>query len=549
MNEAPQENLEKKPNFFAKLGGWIKKHKVITALLAVVVVGGILAAVFAPKLLAPQSTDPVYSFIRTVTLAKGDLDSVVSVTGTVNSNNTSNVTYSGSAMSAPKVKTVEVAVGDYVSEGDVIVTLDTADILESISKEQENIADRKKAAQKSYDKAVEAYDDADDELDDYKSTYNTASNDYDSAYKVYKPAYDSVTKYQKAYDKAVAARQEAGNKLNSASSNLLATPTDISVQTLQENYDRALTAEKAALTELTAAKTNSNYELLSKTYEAAKTAYEQADKQYTALEKAVKNAKDAVETAKENLDDASTSDTLEDLNEQLDDCKLTAETSGKVTSLSAEVGSTPSGTVAVIQDVEDLIIAVTIEEADINNVAIGMPCRITSDATGNTVINGTLTQIDPVASQSGTFGAEVTVEDSETGLLVGMNASVDIVISSTADCFTVPIDAIGNDDDGKGDYVYRKTGGEGVDLTFEKVYVTTGEKNDYYIEISSANLAAGDTIRATSDLTQGIESAAASGLEAMMSAGMEGPGTYGGGMGGNMPGGGEMRTETYTFEG
>ena len=128
-----------------------------------------------------------------------------------------------------------------------------------------------------------------------------------------------------------------------------------------------------------------------------------------------------------------------------------------------------------------------------------------------------------------------------------MNASVDIVISSTADCFTVPIDAIGNDDDGKGDYVYRKTGGEGVDLTFEKVYVTTGEKNDYYIEISSANLAAGDTIRATSDLTQGIESAAASGLEVMM--GMDGNMGSGNLPGGNMPGGGEMRTETYTFEG
>lgn len=183
-----------------------------------------------------------------------------------------------------------------------------------------------------------------------------------------------------------------------------------------------------------------------------------------------------------------------------------------------------------------------------------MKCRITSDATGSTVINGTLTQIDPVAGQSGTFGAEVTVDDENTGLLVGMNASVDIVLSSTADCFTVPIDAIGNDDDGNGDYVYRKTGGEGVDLTFEKVYVTTGEKNDYYIEISSANLSEGDVIRASSDLTQGLETSetTSSDMGFMMGGGMGGMQMTETTGGGNMPQGGgapEGNYAEYTFEG
>ena len=98
-----------------------------------------------------------------------------------------------------------------------------------------------------------------------------------------------------------------------------------------------------------------------------------------------------------------------------------------------------------------------------------MPCRITSDATDK-VINGTLTQLDPVSGQSGNFGAEVTVTDTDTGLLIGMNASVEIIVSATDECFNVPIDAIGNDDDGKGDYVYRRIDGSGVDMTFEKVF-------------------------------------------------------------------------------
>ena len=114
--------------------------------------------------------------------------------------------------------------------------------------------------------------------------------------------------------------------------------------------------------------------------------------------------------------------------------------------------------------------------------------------------------------------------------------------------------APGNDDDGNGDYVYRKTGGEGVDLTFEKVYVTTGEKNDYYIEISSANLSEGDVIRASSDLTQGLETSetTSSDMGFMMGGGMGGMQMTETTGGGNMPQGGgapEGNYAEYTFEG
>ena len=54
--------------------------------------------------------------------------------------------------------------------------------------------------------------------------------------------------------------------------------------------------------------------------------------------------------------------------------------------------------------------------------------------------------------------------------------------------------------------VLRKTGGEGVDMTFEQVAVTEGDTNDYYVEITGDDLNEGDVIRATADLTQGIES-------------------------------------------
>ena len=51
----------------------------------------------------------------------------------------------------------------------------------------------------------------------------------------------------------------------------------------------------------------------------------------------------------------------------------------------------------------------------------------------------------------------------------------------------------------------RKTGGEGVDMTFEQVTVTTGDTNDFYVEITGSDLQEGDVIRSSADLTQGIE--------------------------------------------
>lgn len=133
-----------------------------------------------------------------------------------------------------------------------------------------------------------------------------------------------------------------------------------------------------------------------------------------------------------------------------------------------------------------------------------MTCRITSDATGDAIINGTLTQIDPVANDKGSFGAKVMVNGDDGGLLIGISAKVEIVVNEKNDVFTVPRDAVGTADDGSS-YVLRQTGGEGVDMTFEEVPVTTGDTNDFYVEITGSDLNEGDVIRATADLTQGIE--------------------------------------------
>ena len=283
------------------------------------------------------------------------------------------------------------------------------------------------------------------------------------------------------------------------------------------------TSIQTALTQADSTKTQAESAL-----DSAKNAVDTANTQISTCEQQVKSAHDSYDQEKnysnllnksQNVEDSATKleqaqrtpDNLETLRSTLEDCTLTATMDGTITALNATVGSVCSGTVATIQNTDALVVDVTIPANSVPKLSTGMTCHITSDATGDTVIDGTLTQIDPVANDNGSFGAKVVVNGDADGLLIGISAKVEIVISEKDNVFIVPRDAVGTADDGSS-YVLRKTGGEGVDMTFEQVTVTTGDANDFYVEITGSDLQEGDVIRSSADLTQGIETSSDSTL-------------------------------------
>ena len=79
-------------------------------------------------------------------------------------------------------------------------------------------------------------------------------------------------------------------------------------------------------------------------------------------------------------------DKLTSLQTALEECTLTATMDGTITALNATVGDVCSGTVATIQDVENLTVEVTIPASSVGKLSTGMTCRITSDATGDAEI-------------------------------------------------------------------------------------------------------------------------------------------------------------------
>lgn len=607
-----------------KFRNFIKKHKVFSVIIAIILVLLIVFGILFIK--AKQNSGSTYSYIRTTTLAKGNLDNSISATGTVESAEVSNVT---TALSYT-VKSISVAVGDKVKTGDIICTLDTDELEEQIEKERSNIEKQKSSAQTSSDSAKKEVENANEKLSDYKleldnakaelntakTPYNNAKsaiksnqNEYDKALSNYNKAGSAFVTAQNNYNKALSSgdnskiisaakkyisavqnlygkcslgtvdisdsssdassSQSVQNSANQANANQSqinnnigsSSSSSVSVSKTADDICQEVVSKVNLLTgktlsiqsgtntlyklgvkaqSLRAAKATSNYSSLESAYNSALSAYESAKQNYNQYKESVEQAQNQLEQAQSQLEEASASDTLDELESKVSDCYIKANQDGTITALNATVGSSVSGgssggaggtvgssAIATISNLDKLKVSITISEADINNAKIGMSCYITSDASDET-LNGTLTQLDPIASETGSFGAEVTVDSKENSLLVGMNASVEIIVSSTEGVFSVPKDAVGNDDDGKGDYVYRKTGGEGTDMTFEKIYVTLGEENDYYIEIESDELSEGDVIRSSSDLSEGIET---------VESGNENNGSIFSLFGGNMPGG------------
>ena len=547
---------------------------------------------------------------RTVVLASGNLNESVTVTGTVKSCETVNVT---GTVENTTVSEILVQVGDDVEEGDVIIKLDTGKILESIEKAKQKLAETARQAQEKFDNAREALENAEDTEDDADKACDSAKAVLADAKTAFGLAKEAVAPQQAAYDEAVAAEQQANTEMNKAvaAANSAYTAAENAYtewQDAQADYETALkrrdeaaargedTAEyesalaeaenkkaekenqynaqkesyeslkatadslvsdfkmkqetvKAARAELDTAKNTTNYYVLETEYNSALSAKDKAKANLTVAQAACEKAEDDYETARKNLENARTSDELEELYEKYNDCILTAPARGKVTGINASVGGNANGTLAVIEDTRHLKISTSFRESDVQKIETGMECIITSDA-NDRQLSGYVSQISPTASggmnSSGdvSFSAEITINGTDHGLLVGMNARAEVIISQVSNVFSVPYDAVGTDENGNS-VVYVQNGED-----FVPVVVTTGMETDYFIEISSSQLKRGMVIRASADETEsgtvvfdedGEEKEAAFGMGGMMPGigGMQNGSRPSGGrpQGSNMPGG------------
>lgn len=149
-----------------------------------------------------------------------------------------------------------------------------------------------------------------------------------------------------------------------------------------------------------------------------------------------------------------------------------------------------------IESNSNLKINVQIKEADILNVKEGMKATIRTDATGDKEFKGTVSKVvnifsgaDPATQTEGGYSAEITVDDSNTSLLIGMNAKVKIITDEKDNVLAVPYDAVSEDNT-----IYIARQQSDGSYKSEAVKIEKGMESDYYTEIISSEIKEGDLI-------------------------------------------------------
>ena len=608
--------MEEKKSLFTKIKEKFTKKKVII-LIAVLAVAALAVPRILPMVMIKTqggSNNPFQNVgTRTTVLRKQVLNDSVSVTGTVQSTQTVNVTVT---LTGYTVSEILVQEGDRVEEGDVIARLDTGDLLEKIQETKDKLAKNVDSAQQAYTEAEDAQTKAYNQCIDQETVLNDAKTAEATSKTRYDIALNAISLQQSEYDAAVEADAKANDTNNQliaakneaatvaekalntykkaqdvtkaaqdAYDNALATDTEESENTVdleqlqveltaaqaaeataksdydvaaaklsdvsnkqattQANYDSAKATKATALENLNTAKATANFTEIENEYNRAVKARTTARSTLDSLQKTYTNAVNTFEKAKENLENANTSDELEDLYEKYNNCTIKANASGTITQVNTQVGSVASGTLAVIQDTDNLKISTSFREYDVQKLEIGMNCIITSDA-NDKQLSGYVSQISPVASSGGmggssdvSFSGEITINGTDHGLLIGMNAAAEVVITQVTDAYVVPFDAVGTNENGE-KVVYVQNNGE-----FTPVVVTTGMETDYYIEITSDQLSEGMVIRSSANADESESVVFTEDGEATEEGGFGGMGMMGGfsgGMpsGGNFPSGGGM---------
>ncbi len=152
---------------------------------------------------------------------------------------------------------------------------------------------------------------------------------------------------------------------------------------------------------------------------------------------------------------------LKNLIEERDDYSITAPISGKVIQKNSKAGdkldnSTNNTTMAIIADLSSLVFEISVDELDISNIKVGQYVSVTADALEGRVFTGHVDNVSIVGTSSNgvtSYPVKVVMDDSiDSGLIPGMNVNASIVIDSREDVLRIPVSALN-----RGNIVYVKS--------------------------------------------------------------------------------------------
>jgi RND family efflux transporter MFP subunit len=213
--------------------------------------------------------------------------------------------------------------------------------------------------------------------------------------------------------------------------------TDIQAALKQAEAAEAAARAQMVSNQLQLENARINYERMQKLHEAgaiADSALEAARLQYETLQSgAVEASVAAAEAARISLQD------------QLNNCNLTAPISGTVGSITVSLGDTasPQSPVAYVSDTTRLQVEVQVSEADVNFIENGSKVNVYISSLSDQPFAGTVISVDRMAGpMNRKFTVRVGLDKPEPQMRPGMFAEVVLATEEAENTLCVPIEAV-----------------------------------------------------------------------------------------------------------
>lgn len=439
---------------------WSTKRKVLVSILVILcaaIIAGVLYMFFKPDPL-PQ--------VSAAKVTRGSITQTLDMSGKVSSSQKGNFI----PIDGTKVLTVNVKVGEYVKKGDVLATFDTSSLNSVLADKQqayltavENYKNAKNTAVTSSTQLKEInarLAEIDKELEKQEKEQNK-NNGSDKNHQN-KTDSEASNKLWELISKALgmedinAALKKLDELLNSGNSNLFGS----GVSALQMEKMQ-LELKKVTLEAQSGVITQSTYKTI---MEATKKELDSLTASLASLKKGWIAEYDGI-VSEVNITPGETCRSAATANIDISSIIDLASGNTNVSDIvNALLGQTQSGiTVEYYPFVVDFVLG----KADIFKVSLDMPCRVT--AADDTVVDGVVTYISPVATQSSGVNissligsgsangvdAKVTIEKPTSSVIIGLDVDVSIDVDSKDNVLIVPSEAVKNDSNGTYVYIYN----------------------------------------------------------------------------------------------
>ncbi len=534
--------------------------KVVAAMVAAALIISTIAGVSGVKYMMAQAKETEEEPI-TVTVIKQDVEKTLAATGTIISAEESGqfATVSGSY----PVEEVYVKVGDEVKKGDPLYKLDMTSMEETLSYQQQalDLQNQQNAiTQENANKAVEdAKNSGAVQVNDAGRALDQAKQDKATADRNQSTVNSQLESSKKAEDEAKTAYDNACSEVSSLQSKVDRLQKEVDTASTQtsssskdddkDSKDESSSSSSSGTTDqdlknkkadLEKAKTDLSNAIANR--DSKKSAYESAVSARQSAEQSLQSAKDSVSSANRAVDSANSSASnaqnsansniasqysaaksselaaksstlsakqeIAKSQEELSKAVVYASQDGTVTNVNIVKGQTYSGTDAVVIDnVTSLKATADIDEGQIPQIVVGQKVEIKTDATGDEILEGTVTFVSPTATKNSTkstegtsstesvsksratYRVDVTLDNNNENLRLGMTAKMTFITANAKNVLVVPSSDLQTNADGNKYVVVQQADG-----TTEDVVVTTGISDDFYTEIKDGSLKEGDVI-------------------------------------------------------